>query len=254
MALPARSNHEIRPLPSATATSPKALAATSAGAVMCGRARPLIPMLRTKPPVLVNSWTRSLPASATSTWPLGWTARARGKTNLPLPWPCVPQVRTRRRRRSSCDDAVQVVVGDVRAAVGVEGHVVGEAQADARLGRGRRDKAPGGRQLDDAVVAVVGHQDPRALDRKPLGHLQLALAEDLGVLAGEREALHAVVGGVGHVDVVTRDRDPAAGRRRRVAARARVELAEPGPRPPKQRTEAPAASKTWTSCWSVSKT
>lgn len=58
-------------------------------------------------------------------------------------------------------------------------------------------------------MPVVGDQEARALDGQPLRNLQLALTEDLGVLARQREPLHPVVGAVGDVDV-TPDAEEAA--------------------------------------------
>lgn len=75
---PSRANHAMREAESATATSPRPFAATSSGAVTRPVARPPVPSVRTYRPRAEYSVTRSLPGSATTTFPPGASAIARG--------------------------------------------------------------------------------------------------------------------------------------------------------------------------------
>ena len=93
---------------------------------------------------------------------------------------------------------------------------------------------PAGVEDDEPVVLVVGHEQPRPAHRDPARVGELARRHDLGAVAAvEREALNAVVAGVGHVDGVAGDSQPAARRRGVARAAAEAELAHvaAGPAP-----------------------
>ena len=83
-------------------------------------------------------------------------------------------------------------------------------------------------------MLVVGHEQAGAAHRDPARVGELARRHDLGpVAAVEREALDAVVAGVGHVDGVARHREAAARRGRVARAGPEAELAHvaAGPAP-----------------------
>ena len=128
------------------------------------------------------------------------------------------------------------VVGDEDAPGGVGGHAVGEVElARARAGLAdRAQQVPAGVEDDEPVVLVVGHEQPGAAHRDPARVGELARRHDLGAVAAvQREALDAVVAGVGHVDEVARDGQAAARGGAVAGARAEAELADvaAGPAP-----------------------
>ena len=135
------------------------------------------------------------------------------------------------RRRAEAHDAVVEVVGDEQAPGGVDGDVVGVRElAGARPGPGAdgAQEAPAGVEHDEAVVAVVGDGDARAAHGQAQRRVEPpGRHDDLPAAAHrrQREALDAVVAGVGDVDVAAADGDPAARAGVVAAARAEAELA-----------------------------
>ena len=140
------------------------------------------------------------------------------------------------RPAAEAHDAVVEVVGDEHAPGRVGGHAVGEVElAGARaVLADRAQQMPAGVEDDEPVVLVVGHEQPRPAHRDPARVGELARRHDLGAVAAvEREALDAVVAGVGHVDGVARHGQAAARRRGVARAAAEAELAHvaAGPAP-----------------------
>ena len=135
------------------------------------------------------------------------------------------------RRRAVADDPVVGVVGDVHAAGRIDGDVVGVLQLVGLVALPHPhgpDEAPAGVEDRQAVVDVVGDDQPRLADRQALRAVQPPRRDDhdrRGAVGGE--ALDPVVAGVGDVDRPVRaERDPAA--RRRVVAAAGAEVELPG--------------------------
>ena len=140
------------------------------------------------------------------------------------------------RPAAEAHDAVVEVVGDEHAPGSVGGHAVGEVElSGARpVLADRAQQVPAGVEHDEPVVLIVGHEQAGAAHRDPARVGELSRRHDLGpVAAVEREALDAVVAGVGHVDDVARHREAAARRGGvpRAAAEAEPAHVAAGPAP-----------------------
>ena len=178
------------------------------------------------------------------------TAIPRGYCSCPRPEPNAPQ-RARylyARRRAVADDAVVGVVGDVQPARGSTATSYGMLELAGPVPSpvaDVRDEAPAG--VEDrqpvATSSATISREPRTA--RPCGRSTVPGGTiTTGAGAVGREALDAVVAGVGDVDRAVRaDRDPAARAGVVPAARAEVELARPEPLEPHELSSDPSAAK-----------